>query len=34
MKHKMAVYNVKWMKDLFFSDGRPKTVNEFKIAGS
>ena len=28
MKLKMAVYNVEWMKDLFFPDGTPKTANE------
>ena len=28
MQLKVAVYNMEWMKDLFFSDGTPKTVNE------
>jgi hypothetical protein len=28
MKLKIAVYNMEWMKDLFFRDGTPKTVNE------
>ena len=28
MKIKLAVYNMEWMKDLFFKDGRPKTEGE------
>jgi hypothetical protein len=28
MKLKLAVYNMEWMKDLFFADGTPKKANE------